>query len=62
MKITELTGKAYKKALSDERKAEWDGKRTYTGEVITEKDLVDFSLANHSEYDLNGNWLGYGKT
>ena len=55
MKITELTGKAYKKALSDERKAEWDGQRTYAGKVITEKDLIDFSLANHSEYDLNGN-------
>lgn len=59
MKITELTGKAYRHALAEERRGEWGGSRTYDGDPITEEVLVSFSLLNGTEYDEKGNFIGY---
>lgn len=59
MKITELSGKAYRRALAAERREEWDGKRTYDGEPITEEVLVSYSILSGAEYDENGDFIGY---
>ena len=58
-RITELTGESFKKAIKSEKAAEWDGRRKYDGEIITEEDIVAFSLLCGSRYDESGNWLCY---
>lgn len=58
-RITELSDKAFKRAIRDERAVEWDGRRKYDGEMITEEDIVAFSLLCGSRYDESGNWLCY---
>lgn len=45
--------------LAVERREEWDGKRTYDGDPITEETLVAFSLKCGAEYDENGNFVCY---
>lgn len=59
MKITELTGKARRHALASERQGEWNGARTFLGEPVTEDVLISYSLMCGSEYDKDGNWIGY---
>lgn len=59
MRIDELEGKALKRALKSERAEEWDGRTSYGGKRITNDDLVALSLMNKSEYDENGDFIGY---
>lgn len=59
MKINELKGKALTHALKSERAEEWDGKTSYDGKRITNDDLIALSIMNKSEYDENGEFIGY---
>lgn len=56
MLITDLKGKALQKAIKDEREAEWDGKKS-----VDRQTIIDSSIMNRSQYDSEGNWLGYGE-